>query len=173
MNPSMRTLFQYILPGTSVFITYFMPAALQVTFLTTSLLSLTQVFLFRQDWFRDALGVAKMVQHPPPGAPGSVQNRYPGVITVYQSPSPVESVPPEKKGIVGGAVSEIKGAAKQVLDAAKKNVEQRQGAKPGGRLTAAELRRAKEYEERRKQELEIEKERGRIAGRRRPKRSVR
>ena len=74
---------------------------------------------------------------------------------------------------MGGAISEIKGAAKQVMSSARRSVEQRQGAKAGGRLTAAELRRAKEYEERRKQELEFEKERGRVSGRRRSNRNVR
>ena len=173
ISAPMRTIFQYLLPAVSVTVTYFMPAALQVTFLTTSVLSLFQMYLFRQDWFRDALGVTKMVPPTPPDAPGSAQTRYPGVMSLYQPPSPAEPTIPEKKGIVSGAISEIKGAAKQVMTSAKQNVEQQQGAKPGGRLSAAELKRAKAYEERRKQELEIEKASGRVAGRRRVRRNVR
>ncbi|MCJ1241425.1 Mitochondrial inner membrane protein oxa1 [Varicellaria rhodocarpa] len=170
MTTPMRTLFQYFLPAMSTLITLFMPGALQVTFATTSLASLIQTSLFRQPWFRSTLGISKYIPPTPPAAP---QTRYPGTMSVYQPPSPVESTESEKKGVVGGAISEIKGAAKQVMSSARRSVEQRQGAKAGGRLTAAELRRAKEYEERRKQELEFEKERGRVSGRRRSNRNVR
>ena len=170
MTTPMRTLFQYLLPAMSTLITLFMPGALQVTFVTTSLASLIQTSLFRQPWFRSTLGISKYI---PPTPPAASQTRYPGTMSVYQPPLPVESAQSEKKGVVGGAISEIKGAAKQVMSSARRSVEQRQGAKAGGRLTAAELRRAKEYEERRKQELEFEKERGRVPGRRRLNRNMR
>ena len=58
--------------------------------------------------------------------------------------------------MIGGAIADLKGAAKQVAASAKKTVDQVQGTQKNTRLSAGMLRQAKVYEERRKRELELE-----------------
>ena len=92
---------------------------------------------------------------------------YKGVINVYQPPSASEAVAEEPKGVLRGAVADIKGAAKNVIGTAR-NYQEKRSKSGGGRLTAGELRRAKAYEDKRKRELDVEKweAEGRRAGRR-------
>ena len=79
---------------------------------------------------------------------------YKGVMNVYQAPKPTEEAEEKPKGVIAGAVADIKGAASQVIGKAKKIQESRA---PKGRLTPGEIRRAKAYEERRRKEIEAEK----------------
>lgn len=76
-------------------------------------------------------------------------------MNVYQPPSPESEAAESPKGVLGGAVADIKGAAKQVLGKAR-NIQEKKG-NAGGRLTEGELRRAKAYEEKRKREIEDQK----------------
>ena len=124
---------------------------MQITFFTTAVLSLTQGALFRSNAVRSWLHIQPM---PPPNL--SHSSTPTGTMTLYQAPnSPTSS--PQDKGVFGGAVAEIKGAASQIMAQTRKKVEQSQAAT--SRLSKAELRRAKEYEERRSLELEGEKKR--------------
>ena len=156
MNAQMRNLFQYGLPAMTSFIMLFWPGCMQLTFFTTSILSLLQSMLLRQNAVRRFIGIQPL---PPPGASstGASSSPYTGTIT-YQSPTPTSPAPPKKTGMISGAIADLKGAAKQVATSAKKTVDQVQGAKTKGRLSAGELRQAKAYEERRKREIEMEKQ---------------
>ena len=79
-------------------------------------------------------------------------------MTLYQAPD-LPTKPEPSKGIMGGAIADIKGAAGQAIAATRKRVEQSQQSTTT-RLSKAELRRAKEYEEKRKIELAGERKRG-------------
>lgn len=156
LNAQMRNLFQYGLPAMTSFFMLFWPGCMQLTFFTTSILSLLQSMLLRQNAVRRFVGIQPL---PPPGAslPGASSSPYTGTMT-YQSPTPTSPAPLEKTGMLSGAIADLKGAAKQVAASAKKTVHQAQGTKTTGRLSAGELRQAKAYEERRKREIEMEKQ---------------
>ncbi|KAL9110603.1 MAG: hypothetical protein Q9187_008036 [Circinaria calcarea] len=154
MNPQMRNLFQYGLPAVSTFFMLFWPGCMQLTFFTTAILSLLQSMIFGNNAARKFIGVQPL---PPPQAsltPGSA-SPYTGTMT-YRSPTPTSPAPLEKTGLIGGAIADLKGAAKQVAASAKKTVDQVQGTEKKTRISAGMLRDAKVYEERRKGELESE-----------------
>lgn len=88
-----------------------------------------------------------------PTTPSGANSPYAGVVKVYQPPS--NEPPPEKKGIIGGAIADIKSTFAQAASKARGIAEPE--TKSTTRRTAAELRHAKAYEERRRKELEEEK----------------
>lgn len=88
-----------------------------------------------------------------PTTPSGGNSPYAGVVKVYQPPS--NEPPPEKKGIIGGAIADIKSTFAQAASKARSIAEPE--TKSTTRRTAAELRHAKAYEERRRKELEEEK----------------
>lgn len=130
---------------TSCFMLYW-PGALQLTFAFTSLLSLLQSYLLRQPRMRNFLNIQPL---PIPTTTRAV-SRYPGTITKYQS---TPSTPPVKKGVLGGAISDIKSAASKVVKTAR-NLRDSPHAKRGSRRRSpAEVKRAHEYEARRQREI--------------------
>ena len=136
----------YGLPSFMCIFMLFMPACLQVTFAFTTIFATAQGRLFRYPPFRKWMNMTPIPIKPKPtGNPGSP---YEGILNKYQPPSPE---PTAKRGIVGGAIAEIKGAASGVMKSAKETMESQ---KPTTRLTPQELRRAKAYEERRRKEIE-------------------
>ncbi|MCJ1385783.1 Mitochondrial inner membrane protein oxa1 [Xylographa soralifera] len=161
MSPTMKNAFTYGLPLMSFLFMSFWPACVQLTFTTTSIIALGTATLFRNPSIRTFLGISNL---PVPRS-ATDTGPYKGVMTVYQPPS-AKGEAEEPKGVLEGAVADIRGAAKQVMGTAR-NFQDRK-PKSGGRLTAGELRRAKAYEEKRKRELDIEKweAEGRRAGRR-------
>lgn len=133
---------------TSVFMIYW-PGALQLAFATTSLLSLSQSYLLRQPWMRNFLNI-----QPLPGPqPRTEASRYTGTLTRVPRPSPPPSPPPLKKSFLGGAFSEIKGAASEVVKTARKLMSSEETKSGSQRRTPAELKRAQEYEEKRREEI--------------------
>ena len=104
-----------------------------------------------------------------PTTPSGGNSRYTGVMKVYQPPS--NEPPPEKKGIIGGAIADIKSTFAEAASKARSIAEPE--TKSTTRRTAAELRHAKAYEDRRRKELEdekVEREREKKARQRRAKR---
>ena len=115
------------------------PACLQLTFATTACLSATQATLFSKAWFRNLFGIQPL---PEKRAPGSSSHTYPR----YQAPSSNTSTPETSTGLFGG----IKSTVSDLMKAAEKQQAQKASK---GRLTDAEKRHAKAYEERRQREL--------------------
>ncbi|MCJ1290676.1 Mitochondrial inner membrane protein oxa1 [Xylographa carneopallida] len=163
MSPTMKNAFTYGLPLMSFLFMSFWPACVQLTFTTTSMIALGTATLFRHSGIRTFLGISQM----PTLRSATDTGPYKGVINVYQPPSASEAVAEEPKGVLRGAVADIKGAAKNVIGTAR-NYQEKRSKSGGGRLTAGELRRAKAYEDKRKRELDVEKweAEGRRAGRR-------
>ena len=139
----------YGLPLVTSTFMLFWPGVLQVTFAFTSLLSLLQSYLLRQPWMRHFLQI-----QPLPGKKEHTQSNYAGTITRYQSPLSPPPEPPVKKGIVGGAISEIKGAASQVMRSARRLRDSGDDKRGSRRRSPAEVKRAQEYEQRRRREIE-------------------
>lgn len=124
----------------------FWPGALQLTFAFTSILSLLQSYLLRQPWMRNFLNIQPLPIPKPAGA----ASPYAGTITQHES---TPSTPPVKKGVLGGAISDIKGAASQVVKTAR-NLRDSPDAKRGSRRRSpAEVKRAQDYEARRQREI--------------------
>lgn len=149
MSGTLQKVFLYGMPLTTLVFMLFMPACLQLTFAFTSMVALLQGRLLRYPPARKFLGISPLPQKPKPGANPS--SPYKGTLNRYQPPTPM---PAEKKGLLGGAISELKGAASGVMKSAKTSMEEK---KPKTRLTEGELRKAKAYEERRRREIEQEK----------------
>ena len=153
MNPAMRNVFVYVFPAMSGGFMLFWPGCMQITFFTTAILSLSQSWLLRQPWLRQFLGLQPLL---PPSTKSPPRTPYTGTMNTYQPPSK-EAPPPEKKGIIGGAISDIKGAAGQAIKTAKDALSTEQAAKKTQGRTPEELRRAKAYEEKRRREIAQEK----------------
>lgn len=100
---------------------------------------------------REWLGIQPLPKRP--NNPFGSNSPYTRTMNVYQPPSNTPSS--ETKGIVGGAISDIKSAYSQATATARSITEQR--TKSTTRRTAGELRQAKAYEEKRRKELEKEK----------------
>ncbi|MCJ1434297.1 Mitochondrial inner membrane protein oxa1 [Xylographa pallens] len=163
LTPTMKIMFTYGLPLMSFLFMSFWPACVQLTFTTTSIIALGTATLFRHPGIRTFLGISDL---PTPRSATDI-GPYKGVMNVYQPPSATEEAAEKPKTVLGGAVAELRGAAKQVIGSAK-SYQERKAKAGGGRLTAGELRRAKAYEDKRKRELDIEKweAEGRRIGRR-------
>lgn len=100
---------------------------------------------------RDWLGIQPL---PTPLTSSGGSSSYKGTINLYQPPSPAPP-PEEKKGVIGGAISDIKSTFSQAAGKARSIADSQ--TKTTARRTAAELKHAKEYEERRRKEMEDEK----------------
>lgn len=152
MTDGWKTTFIYGLPiMTSVFMVYW-PGSLQLTFAFTSMLSLSQAYLLRQPWMRTFLKIQPLLK---PKAPTS--SSYSGTITTYKAPLTPSSPPPAPKGIIGGAIHDIKGAVSQGMKTARGVKDAQKTNRGAQRRTAGELKRAKAYDEKRKREIAEEK----------------
>ncbi|MCJ1425449.1 Mitochondrial inner membrane protein oxa1 [Sticta canariensis] len=144
-----KTTLIYGIPSvTSLFMLYW-PGALQLTFACTSLLGLTQTYLLQQPRVREFLNIQPLpVRKPQTAAP-------PTRATNWERPP--SSPRPVKTGILGGAISEIKGAASQVMKTARSFRNSDDTKVGAARRSPRELRRANEYEEKRRREIAEEK----------------
>ena len=128
----------------------FWPAGMQLSFCITAIFSLIQSRLLGSNAFRKFIGIQQLGQQPYGSQPPT---SYKGTITKYQPPG--ASTANSQKG-PSGVVSELKSGASALWKQAHKRLEDRQ--KPTGRRTAAELKHAKAYDERRKREIALERE---------------
>lgn len=149
MTPIMKTLFLYGLPLITTTFMLFWPGALQVSFAFTSLMALAQSYLLRQPAVRKFLNIQPLRARVSPSAPS-----YAGVMQKYQPPSAGSSpAAPPSKGLVGGAISDIKGAASQVAKSARSLRDSAETKPEQQRRTATQMKRAKAYEEKREKEI--------------------
>ena len=153
MSPLVKNIFVYAFPAMTGGFMLFWPGCLQLTFFTTAMMSLSQSWMLRQPRVRQILGIQPL---PPPPSQTPPKGPYTGTLNTYQPPT--KSAPlPEKKGIIGGAINDLKGAAGQAMKSAKGMVSSgKNQKKPTGR-SPEELRRARAYEERRRREIAQER----------------
>ncbi|KAL8754831.1 MAG: hypothetical protein Q9184_004994, partial [Pyrenodesmia sp. 2 TL-2023] len=132
---------QWGMPIITTLFTSFWPAALQLSFAFSSLLSLAQTSLFKQPWFRELLRIHPL---PPPAPPPSEHAIKSMTIPTTARTKPAESEAPAQ-GLVG-----------RVSTTLKKYVPNNQSSPSGGR-TKAQIAEAKRYEEKRTREIQREK----------------
>ena len=154
MSPTVKKVFLYVLPPVSFLIQLFWPAGLQFTFFVSALISLIQSGTLRQLWFRNIFGLQPFPHQTSPDARPNT-GAYSGNINKHVPPT-TPGVSPEKgKGILGGTISDIRGAVSEVVKNGQKIMEKKKAA-PGKR-TPGELRYDKEYNARRNRERAQEK----------------
>ncbi|KAL8929485.1 MAG: hypothetical protein Q9208_001154 [Pyrenodesmia sp. 3 TL-2023] len=139
--PALFKFLQWGMPIISTVFTAFWPAALQLGFAFSSLLSLVQTYFFKQPWFRELLKIHPL---PPPTPPSS---EYP--IKAMTIPTTARTKPAESEASAQGLV----GRASTTL---KKYVPDNQLSPSAGR-TKAQIAEAKRYEERRTREIQRDK----------------
>ncbi|KAI9768406.1 MAG: Mitochondrial inner membrane protein oxa1 [Candelina submexicana] len=155
VNPKIRFTLTYILPTMTGAIMLSWPGALQMSFLFSSWMSVMQASLLRSNSFRDWAGIMRMPVAPKVNPNGTTPSPYSGKMTLAQKPAAAASTPAspvnKAKGILDGAISDVKGATSEAVKMAKQlsGTETKRGTK-----TASELREAQAYEARRKKELE-------------------
>lgn len=164
----MRTFMTYVLPTMTVGFSCVLPASVQLSFTASTALSLLQMHYLRQNRVREYLGI-----HPFPSANSPSVSPYKGTITVRATVTPTIEQPPAPKGIIGGAISDIKGAASQVMKRARSLQEGKDEKIGSQRLTQAEFKRAHAYEAQRRREIAQEKLEAETARSGRRQRSVR
>ncbi|KAI9828371.1 MAG: Mitochondrial inner membrane protein oxa1 [Thelocarpon impressellum] len=165
LSPIAQKFFVYGLPTFTFFIMLFWPGALQLSFFVSGVLSFLQASLFRSHSFRRWAGLTIPPAPPPKAKPegGSGTSPYAGRLKLaptYSPPSTIPSVAAAStpapratgrvKGIVDGAMTEIKGMTKEM----KKTAEKYTGSsdtKPGKR-SSTETQRAASYEAKRRKE---------------------
>ncbi len=130
------------------------PGGLQLTFFISALISNIQATLFRNGWFRKMVRIQPL---PSPAAPKPQSQKYPGTMNRYQAPSSNASAPATPKGIFGN----VKGAVSEIMKLGEKFSPVSRQQAPKDRLTAAEKKHAKAYENRRTREIARDAERER------------
>jgi len=144
MTPTVRAIFLYVLPPFSGLIMCAWPGALQLTFFIQALITMVQSAALRQDWFRKLVGIQPLPQS------GDIKPNTPYSRAIISNMS-ADLASGAKKGILGGAIADIKTA----FSAAKKRTEdyQQQQQPKTGRRTPGELKHAQAYDARRKREI--------------------
>lgn len=166
---------QVALPALTLVVTAFMPAAVQVSFFVSGILSLFQAALFRRKWFRSFFNMYPLPSRT--GAKPSKPSPYKGTLNVrapltqaelnqtyQQSRSSATTSTPTKegkitkfvKGTVHGAATDIKTtftdatkSAREMVGQGKESLSERQ--------EKADRAAAAAYEEKRKKEIEAER----------------
>ena len=162
MNPRIQTFLQYFMPPLSIIFGSFWDSGTQLFFFTGAAVSFSQAWLLRLPAVRSLFAIQPLPTDlaPESGSGGNSTSAYAGTINRYQSPaSTVEpkTSPPRAKGIMGGAFSDLKGAASSVVKSAKNSInpDSKTGARP--KRSKGEMRLARSYEERRRREIAQEK----------------
>lgn len=145
----MKTVMIWVVPTISSIFMLFWPGALQLTFACTSMFSFAQASCLQQPWIRTFLNIQPLPK-PEKDTPRSSPNATHG----YEDPSK----PSAKKGLIGGAIAEVKGAASQVMKTARNLRDSPEDELKGSRKRSpADVKRAQAYDERRRKEIAQEK----------------
>ncbi|KAF8846941.1 hypothetical protein BDZ45DRAFT_755435 [Acephala macrosclerotiorum] len=152
MSPQIFDAIMWGLPLVSILFTFWLPAALQLFFFVSSLLSFGQATLFRQPWFRSYFNMTPL---PQPKGSGPMPSPYKGNFKVAAKPVLSQA---ELNSRFQGA-----NPGKGVLAKGRESLKQRDE-----NLDVKERRR---YEEKRQEELK--KQRWELENRRKAERAAR
>jgi len=167
-----------IIPIFSFVFTFWLPAAVQVTFLTTSLISATQITLFKNKAFRERFNMYPLEHHSPP-APNQNTLKVRGPLSqadlnrTYSRPTATQtpefkagqqalrdSQPPAKGGIIskvlGGAVKDVSSTLKEVKESSQDLVGSAKDYM-GKRREKFDKRDAEAHEKKRQEQLKNER----------------
>lgn len=151
VSETTRKVFLYGIPTVSGVFMMSWPGGLQLTFFFAALVSFVQSVVFRNAWFRNLVGIQPW---PKPAAPKPQPHTYPGTLNRYQAPSTSQSASANPKGVFGG----IKGTVSDIMKLGEKFSPMSGHQAQKARLTVAEKKHAKAYEERRSREIAREAE---------------
>lgn len=183
MSPEVMKIVSLALPAISFLFTFWLPAAVQVSFLTTGIMSYLQMWLFQNEAFRARFGMYPLSPPPQPGT--SAPSPYKGIINVrarqnplsqeelnstYTKPSATPtpefkagqqalngSKPPGTlKKIVGGALDDVKGTFKSVKESTAGITETARGAMDK-RKKKADKEAVVKFEKKRQEEEKLER----------------
>ncbi|KAL1956807.1 hypothetical protein VTO42DRAFT_6757 [Malbranchea cinnamomea] len=159
MSENMRSGLMYGLPALSFMFMFFQPGLVQVYFAATGALSLTQTYLLTNPSFRQLVGIAPLpVLRKPEDGESSSQSRIRMAQTIETKP--VIETPP-KASFIDRAIDKLHEKMKGFRNAmgdVRKLFRQEQEKQALKRYTETELKQAKSYEQRRRMELEYERD---------------
>jgi hypothetical protein len=152
----------YVVPSISAAVMLVWPATLQIYFFVAAILGFLQATAFRTPWIRSALGIMAMPPKPSAHKPAYV------IETAAEEQARLAR---EKASIIDKGIGNVKdGFSKMKSSAVDKMAESGyqvgKGAE-GGRRSGQEVKTAESYEERRRTEVEMEREARKEAKRRR------
>ncbi|KAL2067525.1 hypothetical protein VTL71DRAFT_1950 [Oculimacula yallundae] len=167
------------MPALSLAFTFWLPAAVQISFFVSSVLSFFQATLFRADWFRKRFNMTPIPQHigtktSTPANPSphrkdiriaanpvlsqkQLSGRFQAPVTVQNpvaSAFQEEEPKPKKAGVIGGFTKEIRETYQGVVHKAKEKMEERNQKSESTRKTTDTAA----YEARRREEIKREDE---------------
>ncbi|RKF54383.1 Mitochondrial inner membrane protein OXA1 [Erysiphe neolycopersici] len=181
MNPKMLSLLKWGLPLISLVFTSWLPAGVQLTFFISGLLSLTQASLLRQPWLRSYFRMTQLptsnvsetpnLTSPYKGNIRIAQSSYlsqaelserfkapdlPVKYSELDNTSLKQNIAEQKpkgsfKQILAGAVTDIKGTVKEVVETGR-NFAGNTKKEVQGRLDKAEIRQRELYEKKKQEE---------------------
>ncbi|KAI6717388.1 hypothetical protein JHW43_000044 [Diplocarpon mali] len=153
-KPVVHKAMMWGLPTISIIFTWWLPAALQLSFMVTGILSYIQSTLFRQPWFRNYFSMTPLPRKVPPGTP-SQQSPYKGQMRLAAKPmstkelnSRFEGTQKEKLGLINGMVKDVKSTINGVVEAGREQMagmaEKSKAKREKAEIAAYEARRRKE-----------------------------
>ncbi|KAH7330454.1 60Kd inner membrane protein-domain-containing protein [Rhexocercosporidium sp. MPI-PUGE-AT-0058] len=163
LSPEMTRAMIWGLPAVSAIFTWWLPAAVQISFFVSGVLSLIQSTLFRTPWFRSYFKMTPLPARKDPNAPkpspyrGDLKIAANPVLSQTELNSRFQGAGADegkgKKGILGGVASGITGTVKDVLS---KGREKFDASTESSKVKAGAME-SKAYELRRQKEVLAEK----------------
>ncbi|KAL8781944.1 MAG: hypothetical protein Q9213_005783 [Squamulea squamosa] len=156
LNPSIMRFVQWAMPIASTVFMSFWPAAMQLSFFWTSVMALAQSRLFKLTWFREFWKI-----HPLPSMDNSTTQK--GSRTGYKGmviPTTAREVPQQaevSQGVFGNAKSKFQATVTDLQERGQNFVKDRMEKNKDNstsRRSAAEISKAKKYDEKRRKEIE-------------------
>ncbi|KAH7383535.1 mitochondrial export translocase-like protein Oxa1 [Cadophora sp. MPI-SDFR-AT-0126] len=168
VSPEVTKAMIWGLPAISLLFTWWLPAAVQISFFVSGVLSFCQSTLFRQPWFRSYFKMTPLPARKDPNAPAP--SPYRGDLKIAANPVLSQSelnsrfqgasATQGKKGVIGGIASEIRGTFGGVVEKSREKMRDSNETSQAKR----EVRERKAYEEKRREEIKqarLEEERQR------------
>jgi len=181
-SPTVFNAMKWGLPALSLIFTWWLPAAVQLSFFDSGLMSFGQATLFRQTWFRERFNMTPLSSNAIPGAKVEPQTPYKGKLKLAANPvlsqaelsgrfqNAQKSALSEKLGkirennppngalgkVINGAFKDVKGTVDEIKDAGSGVVS---SAKEllSGRSEKADRKQARLYEEKKQEQLKKER----------------
>lgn len=183
-SPAVFNAMKWGLPALSLLFTWWLPAAVQLSFFVSGLMSFGQATLFRQTWFRQYWNMTPLPTNAIPGAKVGPENisPYKGKLKIAANTvlsqaelssrfqGAQKSALNEKLGkirenkppggalgkVINGAFKDVKGTVDEIKDAGSGVVSSAKELM-SGRTEKAERKQAKLYEEKKQEQLKKER----------------
>jgi YidC/Oxa1 family membrane protein insertase len=182
-SPAVFNAMKWGLPAASLLLTWWLPAAVQISFFVSGLLSFGQATLFRQSWFREYFNMTPLPKNAVPGKKAAEESSpYKGKMKVIANPvlsqaelsnrfqgaqksglnqtlSQIrENKPPggALEKVINGAFKDIKGTVDEIKDAAS-GVMSKGKESLSSRVAKSDKKQAAIYEKKRQEQIKKER----------------